>query len=430
MRQPIKLIIKKGKVRKDGTNQIFLQYCFSAQKRVLISTNIAIPPNYWNARTCSISQHLPAEYGNVDALETILREYLRKAESMVDYATRKTHSCPMWFLKRNFKLPENWKLEQMDDANKHQDVFYQIDQYIRDKTGLVQPSTLTVIRSMKKHLTSFEGYLRYTITFDKIDAKFYEQFVKYLTYEIPLLRKCRLTKGLMVNTIGKTIRQLKCFLKDRMTKKIIPLMDLGAFKGMEEEVDGVFLDWNELSRIYRLDLSGQPQLDKYRDIFVIGCLTGFRFSDYSNLRFDEYKNGMLHVVQKKTGAPVIVPLRAEAKAILVDKYSMHVPRISHVKFNKYIKEMVRLAGIKEPVKMTHKKGTAMVEEIRPKYAWVSSHTCRRSFCTNEYLAGTPVELIMAVSGHKSEKSFRRYIKADGMKKAYMIKEIWDNGPRL
>jgi hypothetical protein len=37
---------------------------------------------------------------------------------------------------------------------------------------------------------------------------------------------------------------------------------------------------------------------------------------------------------------------------------------------------------------------------------------------------------MAVSGHKSEKSFRRYIKADGMKKVAMIKEIWDNDPRL
>jgi hypothetical protein len=430
MRQPIKLILKKGKVRKDGTSTIFLQYCFSAQRRVLISTDIAIPASYWNRRTASISQQLPAEYGNVDALEIVLREKLRKAESMVDYAIRKTHSCPMRFLKRNFGLADSWILEQMDDSNKHQDVFYQLDQYIRDKTGLVQPATLTVIRSMKRHLTSFEAHLGCTITFDKIDAKFYEQFVRYLTYDIPLLRKCRITKGLMVNTIGKTIRQLKAFLKDRMSKKIIPFMDLAVFKGMEEEVDGVFLDWSEVAKVYHMGLAMQPKLEKYRDIFVVGCLTGFRFSDYSNLQFDEYRNGMLHVVQKKTLTPVVVPLRAEAKAILVDKYGMRMPKISHVKFNKYVKEIVRLAGIKEPVKMTHKKGTALVEETRPKYAWVSSHTCRRTFCTNEYLAGTPVELIMAVSGHKSEKSFRRYIKADGMKKAFMIKEIWDNGPRL
>lgn len=218
MRQPIKLIIKKEKVHKDGTSMIFLQYCYSAQRRVLISTGIAIPPSYWNARTSSISQQLPTEYGNVDTLETALREKLRKAESMVDYAVRKTHTCPMRFLKRNFRLADTWKLEQMDDANKHQDVFYQIDQYIRDKTGLVKPSTLTVTRNMKKHLSSFEAHLGYTITFDKIDAKFYEQLIRYLTYEIPLLRKCRITNGLMVNTIGKTIRQLKTFLKDRIRR--------------------------------------------------------------------------------------------------------------------------------------------------------------------------------------------------------------------
>jgi integrase len=430
MRQPIKLIIKKCKVRKDGTSMIFLQYCYSAQRRVLIATGTSIPECYWNKRTSCISQRLPSEYGNVDAMETALREKLRRAESIIDYAVRKTHTCPMRFLNRNFPLADSLKLEQMDDSNRHQDVFYQLDQYIRDKTGLVQPATLTVIRSMKKHLASFETYLGYSITFDVIDAKFYEQFVRYLTYEIPLLRKCQPTKGLMVNTIGKTIRQLKAFLKDRMTKKIIPLIDLGAFKGMEEEVDGVFLDWNELSKVYHMYLSTQPQLVKYRDIFIVGCLTGFRFSDYSSLQYDEFRNGMLHVIQKKTLAPVVVPLRAEAKAILIDKYGMRIPKISHVKFNKYVKEIVRLAGIREPVKMTHKKGTMLVEEIRPKYAWVSSHTCRRSFCTNEYLAGTPIELIMAVSGHKSAKSFRRYIKADGMKKAAMIKEIWDNGPRL
>lgn len=179
-----------------------------------------------------------------------------------------------------------------------------------------------------------------------------------------------------------------------------------------------------------MNLSMQPQLAKYRDIFIVGCLTGFRLSDYSNLQFNEYRNRMLHAIQKKTLTPVVVPLRIEVKDILIDKYGMKMPKISHVKFNKYVKEVVRLAGTKDPVKMTHKKGTALVEEVRPKYAWVSSQTCRRSFCTNEYLAGTPVELIMAISGHKSEKSFRYYIKADGMKKAAMIKETWDNGPRL
>jgi len=56
---------------------------------------------------------------------------------------------------------------------------------------------------------------------------------------------------------------------------------------------------------------------------------------------------MLHVTQKKTLSTVIVPLREDAWKILVDKYQMHPPKISSVKFNYYIKEVVRLAGIME-----------------------------------------------------------------------------------
>jgi len=101
-----------------------------------------------------------------------------------------------------------------------------------------------------------------------------------------------------------------------------------------------------------------------------------------------------------------------------------------VNFNLYIKEVVKLASIDDPVKITHKRGNQFIEEVRPKYAWVSSHTARRSFCTNEYLAETPSDLIMAISGHKSERAFKKYIKVDHVKKASMIKKLWDEQPGL
>ena len=43
MRQPIKLIVRKGKVRNDGTAIISLQYCYWAEQRTVLSTGIAIP---------------------------------------------------------------------------------------------------------------------------------------------------------------------------------------------------------------------------------------------------------------------------------------------------------------------------------------------------------------------------------------------------
>jgi hypothetical protein len=43
MGQPVKLILKKGAVRKDGTAVIFLQYCHNSEQRVLMNTAVAIP---------------------------------------------------------------------------------------------------------------------------------------------------------------------------------------------------------------------------------------------------------------------------------------------------------------------------------------------------------------------------------------------------
>ena len=342
MGQPIKLIIKKGAVRKDGTSLIFLQYCHSSEQRILLSTDVPIPQNYWNKKTGRIAGNLPLKYGSANELQVNLTAKLRKAEDMVEYAVKKLNTCPMQFLKENFHLQTNWKLEQMSDAEKNLDVYSNIEDYVKSKQTTVKHCTINVINAMKAHIKSFEHYRKEPITFDSFDVRFYEDFVKYLTYDIPQLRRKEVIKGLKVNSVGKTIKHLKSFLKDRMRKKIIPFMDLGAYKVMEEEVDAVYLNWQELSLIYHLDLSDNSNLGKYRDLFVLGCLTGFRFSDYSDIKPEEVRGGMLYVNQAKTLSTVVVPLRSDAKKILIDKYNMQIPQVSNPNFNYILVLFLRL----------------------------------------------------------------------------------------
>ncbi len=57
---------------------------------------------------------------------------------------------------------------------------------------------------------------------------------------------------------------------------------------------------------------------------------------------------------------------------------------------------------------------------------VMTHTARKSFCTNMYLKGIPVPTIMAISGHQTEKNFYKYIKADRMELARMMKRMLAN----
>lgn len=268
MGQPIKLIIKKGAVRKDGTSLIFVQYCYTADQRVLLSTHVSIPPNYWNKKTRRISENLPLRYGNAIELQLSITEKLRRSEDMAEYAIKKRNTCPILFLKENFSLHTNWKPKQMSDSTKCLDIYRNIDDYVESKRGTVKHCTINVINAMKAHLKSFESFRKEPITFDSFDMNFYEEFIKYLTYDIVHLRRKEVIKGLRVNSIGKTIKHLKSFLKDRMRKKIIPFMDLGDYKVVEEIVDAVYLNWQELSLIYHLDLTANSYLEKYRDLLT------------------------------------------------------------------------------------------------------------------------------------------------------------------
>lgn len=421
MGQPIKLIVKKGKLRTDGTRLISIQYCLSKNRRVVISTGIAIPPKFWNKKSRKISPDLPAEFGKAEELEKILTEKIRKAEDMVLHA-KKQSTCPLEFLKTNFHLSDKWEIVHMKADKENLNVYHQIDLYIEERKSEVKPVTINVINMMKIHLEKFEIYRGLPITFESFDLEFYQKFMKYLTYDYPLMRKKTLTKGLRMNSIAKSVKWLKAFLRDRMGKKIIPYFDVSLFKVHEEDVDAIYLSWQEISSMYNLDLSLEPILEQVRDLFVLGCLTGFRFSDYSDVKPDEIRNGMLFVTQTKTGGRIVVPLRPEARTIL-DKYKMEMPQVSNPEFNLYIKEVASRARINESIKFSFKRGNKMIEETRPKHAWVMSHTCRRSFCTNEFLDGTPVNLIMAISGHKTEKASKKYIKADNLQKAQMIQKI-------
>ena len=92
-------------------------------------------------------------------------------------------------------MQKNWTLEQMSDSKNNLDVYDNIDDYIKSKQSTVKHCTINVINAMKAHLKSFEYYRKEPVTFDSFDVHFYEEFVKYLTYDIPQLRRRMLSKA-------------------------------------------------------------------------------------------------------------------------------------------------------------------------------------------------------------------------------------------
>ena len=70
-------------------------------------------------------------------------------------------------------------------------------------------------------------------------------------------------------------------------------------------------------------------------------------------------------------------------------------------------------------------GGKLITEKFEKWQQISSHTGRRSFCTNMYKRGLSTLMIMSISGHRTEKSFLKYIKVKQEEHAEMMKKEWE-----
>lgn len=316
------------------------------------------------------------------------------------------------------------KNKKYDSLTTRTDLFLQLDKYIEEKKSKVVPDVIKDYNSLKKHLIGFKEHSSQPITFRNLNITFYNEFVDYLNFTVEQKDG---TKGLKNNTVGKQIKNIKAFVRDRTAKKVIPFIDLKAFKTIVEEVDHIYLTEKELKTIYNLDLTGQPDLEKIRDLFIVGCFTGLRYSDLSNLNPAniDLNLEMIQLTQRKVHKPVTIPLIDYVPAIL-NKYNLELPKIHLNDFNVGLKEIGKLAGIVQHHEIVRKKGKNQIKTVFKKYQLMSSHTCRRSFCTNMYLAGFPAEELMKISGHKSTQAFLTYIKVDNFQAAVRLKALRRN----
>ena len=427
---PLKAIIS-NKPRKDGLSVIYFQYCFSSTNRVLLNTDLYIPASYWNRKRECVSKLLPIALGDFEKINAAIARMHRVITAIVEHGHQSRVEEIGVYVKQTFKpdmLPEDFKKEPariVPISQKEPDFFTEIDSYTKSKEKKVCKSGVANFRSLKDRMLAFQEFRKEKITFTSLDYNFYLELVEFLTYDYKLKRKLTEEYGLRMLSIGKTIKHLRMFIKDRVRRKIIPPIDMEDFKVLDEETDAIYLSYEEIGRIYNLDLSGNPTLELYRDMFVLGCLTGLRFSDYSTLHSSDLRSGLLYKKTNKIDNWVVIPLRREAIEIFQKHYSETVPAISNPVFNRYIKEIGELAGIDQSITFSYKKGNKDISITKPKSKWITSHTCRRSFCTNEYLAGTETSLIMKISGHKTHKDFFKYIRVTQEEAARKIQEIWE-----
>lgn len=290
-------------------------------------------------------------------------------------------------------------------------------------------------KATEKHLKEFASFeKKKDYAFSEINHDFYSRFVTYLQNPIqktdnrrkpiynedgsPVLVK----KAFTQNSVGKHIRILKTMLNEIKPAEA----DISKFHVFTEDIDNIYLDESELQKLKEFDFSSTLYLDRVRDWFLLLAWTGSRFSDLEKLTQSDINDGFITFRQQKTNTKVVIPLHPVVLEIL-EKYKYTLPKpITNQRFNEYIKEVCKLAGINTTETITKTIGGKISTVKFEKWQNVSSHTGRRSFCTNMYKRGLPTLMIMSISGHKSEKTFLKYIKVKQNEHAEMMKKAWAN----
>jgi integrase len=179
-----------------------------------------------------------------------------------------------------------------------------------------------------------------------------------------------------------------------------------------------------LQKIYSLDLSQKPQLEKVRDLFIIAAWTGLRFGDFTSIKPEFIKGDFLHIEQHKTLGKVTIPVHPIVLEILNKYKGILPPEISNQKFNEDLKKIGQLAELTEPVYKTITKGGVRISTKYKKWELITSHSGRRSFASNLYKSGFPAKSIMKITGHKTEEAFYKYIKLTPDEHAKLLQQHW------
>ena len=284
--------------------------------------------------------------------------------------------------------------------------------------------------TVKKHNT-FRNHLMYFAPKTRFAEWDEDMINRFIVFEGKKLK-------MMDSSVQKDVKMLKWFLRRAMEIGAkVPLDFLNfrhKFKLIEKEV--VFLNWDELIKLYNFDvpeegtvvrlkdISGsvykkvvmnRSSLLKTRDLFCFCAFTGLRYSDMAALRRTDITSDFINVITEKTDCTLKVPLNAYSRAIL-QKYederypgNLALPVITNQKMNEYLKDLCEICGFNTPIKYSYYRGRIRYDEVYPKWQLLGTHGARRTFICVALELGVPTTVIRKITGHANEAAMRPYI---------------------
>jgi integrase len=281
-------------------------------------------------------------------------------------------------------------------------------EYYREKQRHhLADSSYKKLSVVKNFIIGMEKALRKRFTISDINEDFMNE---YLSVGLSL--------NYSQNYLARNFKFIKtvCYDAENRGVKIDPV--LRRLKIKEATTSIIFLTPSEIKAIENVDLKRQALVNA-RAWLIISCETAQRVSDLLGYRKENisYKNNskgerraFLDITQKKTGTIMSIPLSSKVMSIIESNGGEFPRRISDQRYNEYIKDIAKEAGLTNLVDGA-KQDTKNKRKIFgkfPKWELVTSHIGRRSYATNNF-GIIPTRLLMTMTGHKSENQFLKYI---------------------
>lgn len=432
---------KRAKILNPSETRLYCVLIIDRDHVIKVKTEYKITPKEWDFSKQIKKENLAGAIEFNAELATYKKDIEKEYKNII-----KEHP-DMTFYQVAESLKNFGKVKEKPFLKNEKDFFGVLDEYIAFLEGEVAPGTIKKYTTLKLSLQDFiSENRRYTnLSFSMINHSFKDAYVKYLRERKPKGRqKTRpegFQKGLLNDTIGKYIETLKTFCGWASE----PGRDYNKFnyyekfkvssanrKREKQEKDIVTLTLPELKQFYLHDFSNDPCHERVRDLFCFGAFTGQRWSDIERFEKDQLNGDVWTFTAYKTKKETEIDLIGYSAPALdiLRKYNYELPKISLVKFNKYLKDAGATAGINSMVKIRRYVGSKEIEITRPKHKFLSSHSARKtavSILLNDF--NTPVTHVLEMTGHSDLKTLQKYINKDrearreAMRKTKAVTEI-------
>lgn len=403
--------------KSDAETLIYFCVFFKDEgKSFIYSTGEKIHPNSWNFKD-KRPENLSGRKNDAEIRRSIDSQLSRYSNFFMEITNRFKMVNEVLTVE---KIRNEFDSEFKKVSKKTNDFFNVYELFLKekenDKTDQANtPSTIKRYKCNKNLLKGFQSKTGYYLTFKTINKKFYNLFVNYCVEE----------KNHCSNTLARNVGLFKTFMLFALQNKFTYNDEFKSFVNIKRfATDEVALTLDEIINVYNFDLEGNKKLIRVRDLFVFGCVTGLRYSNYSEVKKNDIIDDCIRVVDVKDKTKLLsIPLNKYSVEIL-EKYDYNLPKISNQKLNDYVKDLFEKMEFKKSIKKTMKYGNEIIETESPLYKRISSHTARRSFITIMKNKNIPDKAIMSYTGHRSLDVFNTYYRPNQEDKINFMKDVF------